>query len=184
MIILGPIVSAQTTASVQAAKPNILWIIGEDLGPELGCYAAPEVKTPTLDHYAAHGVRYTRAFTVMPVCSTSRSSFMTGMYAMSIGAHNHRSHREDHFPLPEGVRVITDWLRPAGYTTANIQQLTSDPSLREFYQGSGKTDWNFTCKSPIDPSLAPFDTAKWDDLKTHQPFYAQINFSETHRGKS
>jgi len=182
--ILGPMTSVQAATSAETAKPNILWIIAEDMGPELGCYAAPEVKTPALDHLAAKGVRYTRAFTVTPVCSTSRSSFMTGMYAMSIGAHNHRSHRDDHFLLPEGVRVITDWLRPAGYTTANIQHLTSDPSLRKFYKGSGKTDWNFTYQSPVDPKLAPFDTEKWDDLKANQPFYAQINFSETHRGKS
>ncbi len=171
-----------TITSVQAAKPNILWIIAEDLGPELGCYGTPEVKTPVLDHYATHGVRYTRAFTVTPVCSTSRSSFMTGMYAMSIGAQNHRSHRDDNFPLPDGVRIVTDWLRPAGYTTANIRQLTVDPLLRDFYKGTGKTDWNFTYQSPVDPELPPFDTANWDDLKTHQPFYAQINFPDTHRG--
>lgn len=166
----------------QKAKPNILWIIAEDMGPELGCYGTPEVKTPALDQLAADGVRYTRAFTVTGVCSTSRSSFMTGMYAMSIGAHNHRSHRTDNFPLPAGVRVITDWLRPAGYTTANIKQLTADKKLGKFHKGTGKTDWNFTYQSPVDPKLKPFDTANWDDLKNNQPFYAQINFSETHRG--
>ncbi len=169
-------------ASLQAAQPNILWIIAEDMGPELSCYGTPEVKTPALDQLAAKGVRYTRAFTVTGVCSTSRSSFMTGMYAMSIGAQNHRSHRKDNFALPDGVRVITDWLRPAGYTTANIKTLTKDPKLKKFYKGSGKTDWNFKYKSPLDPKLKPFDTANWADLKGKQPFYAQINFSETHRG--
>lgn len=169
-------------ASSQAAKPNILWIIAEDMGPELACYGTPEVKTPALDQLAANGVRYTRAFTITGVCSTSRSSFMTGMYAMAIGAHNHRSHRKDNFPLPDGVRVITDWLRPAGYTTANIKQLTTDMESKKFYKGTGKTDWNFTYKSPINPKLKPYDTANWDDLKDNQPFYAQINFSETHRG--
>ncbi|MFK5924537.1 MAG: sulfatase [Verrucomicrobiota bacterium] len=169
-------------ASAQNAQPNILWIIAEDMGPELGCYGTPEVKTPALDQLAASGVRYTRAFTVTGVCSTSRSSFMTGMYAMSIGAQNHRSHRKDNFPLPDGVRVITDWLRPAGYTTANLRQLTKDKELKKFNKGTGKTDWNFTYKSPVDAKLKPFDTAKWDDLKNQQPFYAQINFSETHRG--
>ena len=171
-----------TPASVQAAKPNILWIIAEDMGPELSCYGTPEVKTPALDQLAASGIRYTRAFTVTGVCSTSRSSFMTGMYAMAIGAHNHRSHRKDNFPLPDEVRVITDWLRPAGYTTANIRQLTADKELKKFYKGTGKTDWNFTYLSPVDPKLKPYDTANWDDLKDKQPFYAQINFSETHRG--
>ncbi|HAW30570.1 MAG TPA: sulfatase, partial [Planctomycetaceae bacterium] len=71
---------------VQAAdqRPNILWIIAEDMGPELGCYGTPEVKTPTLDQLAEKGMLFQNAFTVTPVCSTSRSSFMTGMYAMAI----------------------------------------------------------------------------------------------------
>ena len=107
---------------------------------------------------------------------------MTGMYAMSIGAHNHRSNRDGNFPLPDGVRVLTDWLRPEGYTTANIKTLTNDKKLAGFFKGTGKTDWNFTYKSPVDPRLTPFDTDDWDDLKDNQPFYAQINFSETHRG--
>jgi len=97
-----------TSVSIQAAKPNILWIIAEDMGPELACYGTPEVRTPALDTLAKTGVRYTNAFTVTGVCSTSRSSFMTGMYAMSIGAHNHRSNRDGNFPLPGGVRVLTD----------------------------------------------------------------------------
>ena len=158
--------------------PNILWIIAEDMGPELGCYGTPEVKTPTLDRLAANGMLFKNAFTVTPVCSTSRSSFMTGMYAMSIDAHNHRSHREGTNPLPDGVRVITDWLRPAGYTTSNIKTLTNDRRLAKFYKGTGKTDWNFTYPK----GKQPFDVKDWDGLKTHQPFYAQINFSETHRG--
>ncbi|MCA9017138.1 MAG: sulfatase, partial [Planctomycetaceae bacterium] len=159
-------------------RPNILWIIAEDMGPELGCYGTPEVKTPTLDRLAKNGMLFQNAFTVTPVCSTSRSSFMTGMYAMSIDAHNHRSHREGTNPLPDGVRVITDWLRPAGYTTANIQKLTNDRQQAKFYKGTGKTDWNFTYPK----GKQPFDVKDWDELKNKQPFYAQINFSETHRG--
>ena len=60
----------------QSAEPklNVLWIIGEDLGPELGCYGTPESRTPNLDRLAAEGVRFTRAFTATPVCSTSRST--------------------------------------------------------------------------------------------------------------
>jgi uncharacterized sulfatase len=62
-----------------APKPNILWLIAEDLGPELGCYGTQQVWTPNLDRLAAEGVRYTRAYTTAPVCSASRSAFMTGM---------------------------------------------------------------------------------------------------------
>ena len=152
------------------ARPNILWIIAEDFGPELGCYGTPQVWTPNLDELARVGVRYTRAFTTAPVCSASRSAFMTGMVQTTIGAHNHRSHRRDGYELPDGVRLITHWLREAGYFTANIRQVSS--TLR----GTGKTDWNFT------PQAKPYDSDRWADLKSNQPFYAQINFPETHRG--
>lgn len=169
-------------ASISAAeRPNILWIIAEDMGPELGCYGHPEVHSPVIDKLAADGVRYTRAYTVTPVCSTSRSSFMTGMYAHSIGAHNHRSHRTDGFKLEEGVRVLTDWFRPAGYSTANIRSFPTDNPDPAFFKGTGKTDWNFTYNSP-NGNKSPFDITNWDQLKTQQPFFAQINFPETHRG--
>jgi len=160
-----------------AERPNILWIIAEDMGPELSCYGTPQVHTPAIDRLAARGMLLENAFTVTPVCSTSRSSFMTGMYAMSINAHHHRSHRNGSNPLPDGVRVLTDWLRPAGYFTANLRKLTNDAKLAKFYKGTGKTDWNFNY-----PQGKPFDGDDFSQLKDHQPFYAQVNFSETHRG--
>lgn len=154
-----------------ADRPNILWLVAEDFGPHLGCWGTKEVATPNLDALAASGVRYPRFFTTAPVCSPSRSAFMTGMYQTSIGAHNHRSHRDDGYKLPEGVRVLTDWLRDAGYFTANVRELPAEFG----FKGSGKTDWNFTYEGQ------PFDSDRWSDLRTHQPFFAQVNFQETHR---
>src|SRR5215510_14497344 len=85
-----------------APQPNILWLIAEDFGPHLGCYGTREVSTPNLDRLASEGTRYTRFFTTAPVCSPSRSAFMSGMYQTTIGAHNHRSHRDDGYALPSG----------------------------------------------------------------------------------
>ena len=152
-------------------RPNILWLIAEDFGPHLGCYGTKEVSTPHLDRLASDGVRYTRFFTTAPVCSPSRSAFMTGMYQTTIGAHQHRSHRDDGFTLPRGVRVLTDWFREAGYFTANVRQFPTNLGFR----GSGKTDWNFAYAGK------PFDSDQWADLKARQPFFAQVNFQETHR---
>lgn len=155
-------------ADNRPAKPNILWLIAEDFGQHLGCYGTKEVFTPNLDRLASAGVRFTRFYNGM-VCSVSRSAFMTGMYATTIGAHQHRTNPKK--PLPEGVRVLTDWMRDAGYFTANVVELPESCGFR----GSGKTDWNFTIPG------RPFDSSRWEDLKTHQPFYAQVNFQETHR---
>lgn len=151
-----------------AEKPNILWLVAEDFGPHLGCYGTREVITPHLDRLAAEGVRYTRFYNG-PVCSPSRSAFNTGMYATSIGAQNHRT--RDKRPLPDGVKVLSDWLRQAGFFTANVREL---PAACGF-KGTGKTDWNFQYDGQ------PFDSDRWSEMKDHQPFYAQINFSETHR---
>ncbi len=164
--------------TLQAAtpRPNILWLIAEDFGPHLGCYGTKEVSSPNLDRLAGEGVRYTRFYTTAPVCSPSRSALMTGMYQTTIGAHNHRSHRDDGFTLPAGVRVLTDWLRDADYFTANVRELPEPIKFR----GTGKTDWNFTYTNKAGVNRA-FDSERWADLKSNQPFYAQVNFSETHR---
>lgn len=157
--------------SAQEKRPNILWLIAEDFGPHLGCYGTREVHTPVLDALAGKGMRFTRYYTTAPVCSASRSAFNTGMFQTTIGAHNHRSHRDDGYTLPQGVRLISDRMREAGYFTANVRELPAEAG----FKGTGKTDWNFSA-----PKQA-FDSEVWDDLKAHQPFYAQINFQETHR---
>jgi arylsulfatase A-like enzyme len=166
LLVLGGFAGA-----AEARKPNILWLIAEDMGPALGCYGREQVWTPNLDRLAAEGVRYTHAYTTAPVCSASRSAFLTGMYQTTIGAQNHRSHRDDNYHVPAGVRVLPDWLRELGYFNANLVTL---PPACEF-KGTGKTDWNFTYDGK------PFESSDWGDLKAHQPFCAQLNFQETHR---
>jgi N-sulfoglucosamine sulfohydrolase len=170
-----------------AAKPalNFLWLIAEDFSPHLGCYGETLVQTPNLDRMAEEGMKFTRAFTTAPVCSPSRSAFMTGMYQTTIGAHHHRSHLDDGYQLPAPARLITERMREAGYFTANLVEL---PGALGF-QGTGKTDFNFylpsgpTAPKPKDPRnhQSAFDSSRWSDLKSHQPFLAQINFKETHR---
>ena len=56
-------------------QPNILWIVGENLKLDLGCYGAKNVRTPNLDKLASNGVKYTRVFSTSPVCAPSRSAF-------------------------------------------------------------------------------------------------------------
>jgi N-sulfoglucosamine sulfohydrolase len=162
-------ITAVHAMAAKAAQPNILWLIAEDMGPALSCYGQKNVSTPNLDRLAQEGVRYEHFYTTAPVCSAARSAFMTGMYQTTIGAHQHRT--PDKKPLPEGVRPLPNWMRDAGYSTANLETL---PEAFGF-KGTGKTDWNFTAPG------TSFDSDNWSDLKSHQPFFAQINFHETHR---
>ncbi len=170
LCLLSYSVMSAAPAAAQA-KPNILWLIAEDFGQHLSCYGTKEVATPNLDAFAANGMRFTRYFTTAPVCSPSRSAMMTGMYQTTIGAHQHRTADKDKQQLPSGVKVVNDWLREAGYFTANVREFPDSVNVK----GSGKTDWNFKYTGKA------FDSANWSDLKQHQPFYAQVNFQETHR---
>src|SRR5688572_19522617 len=167
LLIVAPITLLASSASA-ADRPNILWILGDDLGPQLGCYGDPLVKTPNLDRLAAQGIRFTNAHTTAPVCSASRSALITGYYQTTLGAHHHRSHRKDGYKLPDGIRPATDLFREAGYFTANIK--TADGL------GSGKTDFNFNVDRPV------YDGTDWSQRKAGQPFFAMINFTEPHRG--
>src|SRR5512143_1117181 len=56
------------------ARPNILWLIAEDLSTDLGCYGNGLARTPNIDRLASEGVRFTNAFVTAPVCSASRSA--------------------------------------------------------------------------------------------------------------
>ena len=63
-----------------ADRPNILLIVSEDNGPELGCYGEPSVRTPVLDRLAKEGVRFENAFVPQAGCSQSRAALLTGLY--------------------------------------------------------------------------------------------------------
>ena len=73
--------SARAEEKVTLAKPNILFILADDLGwADLGCYGADLHETPNLDRFARESVRFTNAY-AMSVCSPSRATLMTGKHA-------------------------------------------------------------------------------------------------------
>ncbi|WP_414662904.1 sulfatase family protein [Horticoccus sp. 23ND18S-11] len=170
--VLTLLVSAAAALAATPPRPNILWLVAEDTGPSAySCYGGqPAASTPAIDRLAATGVRFDRFYTTAPVCSAARSAWNTGVYQTTLGAHQHRTPNKK--PLPEGVRPLGEWFRQAGYYTANVREFPAEMNLR----AAGKTDWNFI---PAEPQL--FQSDRWADLAAHQPFYAQINFQETHR---
>src|SRR5205085_5213213 len=95
-----------------ADRPNIVWIVAEDISPNLGCYADPDAVTPNLDRFAAQGARFTRCFTHAPVCAPSRSGLITGVYPTTLGSHHMRS------KLVKAPPTYVDYLRKAGYFVA------------------------------------------------------------------
>ncbi|MDQ8191557.1 sulfatase-like hydrolase/transferase [Roseibacillus persicicus] len=107
-----------TAAKGSPVKPNIVMIVGDDHGyADLSAYAhsQPDIATPNLDRIAASGVRFTQAYTTSPVCSPSRTGFLTGRYQ------NEWDPSGGWVPgLPATSKHLAEYLDEAGYTTAMI----------------------------------------------------------------
>ena len=111
-----------------ADRPNILWIVVDDMSADFGCYGSTAALTPHVDRLAAEGTRFTRAFVTAPVCSPCRSALITGMYQTTIGAHHHRSGRGTvKIELPVGVRPVPAIFREAGWYTCIGDGLAVEP---------------------------------------------------------
>jgi len=163
---------ARASAAARAApastpplqRPNILWIVADDMSPNFSCYGETAIQTPHVDRLAREGTRFTRAFVTAPVCSPCRSALITGCYQTTLGAHHHRSGRGP-MPLylPEGVTPLPHLFQKAGYFTCIGTGGTPNPA-----SAFGKTDYNFTWDSAL------YDSNDWAGRAAHQPFFMQI----------
>ena len=96
------------------SQPNILFILADDLGwGDLSCHDSP-IRTPNLDRLMAGGIELGQHY-VMPMCTPTRTAFLTGRYPGRFGAH---ATVPSNFPvLPDGYPTIATVLRDAGYDT-------------------------------------------------------------------
>lgn len=84
-------------AAANKPKYNVLFIISDDLRPELGSYGNRIIKTPGIDSLAARGMRFDHAYAQFPLCNPSRSSLLTGRYPTQTGVmDNNKYFREGH----------------------------------------------------------------------------------------
>ena len=106
--------------AADASRPNILFIIADDLGwGDLRCYGNPVIDTPTLDGLAKAGVRFTDHYSPSSLCAPARAGFLTGRYNHRTGAVDVPSNRGlDRLDLSE--KTFGDYFRHAGYATALI----------------------------------------------------------------
>ena len=106
-------------AHAQAKAKNVVLIIADDLGMQLGCYGDPIVQSPNLDGLAKKGVRFTKAYATVSSCSPSRASIMTGLYSHQNGMYGlqHPPHSQQ---CHSWVQGLPNLLRNAGYFTGLI----------------------------------------------------------------
>ena len=167
------------TLTRAAEKPNIVWILVDDMSANFSCYGETAIKTPQVDALALAGTKFTRAFVTAPICSISRSALLTGRYQTSIGCQNHRSGSAK-FPitLAADTPVVAQLFKAARYHVSNVAfdafvrtgNATAQPV------GIAKTDYNF-----VWDRAATFDQTHWAARKDGQPFFAQV---QLHGGKN
>ncbi|MCP4783299.1 MAG: sulfatase [Fuerstiella sp.] len=147
-----------------ADRPNILWLTCEDNNVNwVGCYGNPYADTPNIDGLAAEGFQYMHCYANAPVCAPSRSTWITGVHAVSMGTHPMRSR----YPIPhDTIKYYPDLMKDAGYYVGN----------------AGKTDYNIGDRE----DRSPWDTSKvdWSELKKQQPFFMVINSTKSHESKA
>ena len=175
-LLLGAGATHAGAADSPEIRPNILWLVAEDLSPILPPYGDRTVPTPNLSRLAAEGIRYTNAFSVSGVCAPSRFTLATGVYATSAGAHHMRTQYNRHHleavgltpyevVTPPEVRMMSEVLRARGYYATN----------------NDKTDHQFA------PTVTAWDAsgpdATWRGRPAGAPFFAVLNFGITHEGQ-
>jgi iduronate 2-sulfatase len=112
--------SFSSAAAAERQRPNVLFIISDDLNNLLGCYGDPRAKTPNIDRLAARGVLFNRAYCQFPLCGPSRNCLLTGLYPNSTGIlRNAQIFRQT---IPSQVSMPQRF-RQEGYFAARIGKL-------------------------------------------------------------
>lgn len=163
-----------SATSLLASKPNILLIVSEDNGPELGCYGDAFARTPHLDRLASEGLRFERAFVPQAGCSQSRASFLTGLYPhqhgqIGLATWGFRLYRDDTPNLPRN-------LKEAGYRTGIIGKLHVNPESAFPFDFHEIKSSNFARKDlpAYSRHAATFINAN------DQPFFLSVNYPDAH----
>jgi arylsulfatase A-like enzyme len=152
------------------SRPDIVWIVAEDLSPDASCYGETAIQTPHLDALAARGVRFSRAFVTTPNRSVSHTGMITGVYPTTLGAHHHYNQRlerrsgnskpyEASYRPP--VKLVPELLQEAGYFTS----LDRFPPTKRH----GKASYNFEYDV-----RAVYDATNFRECPPEKPFFAQI----------
>ena len=183
--VLGPLIAAvvafdseRVEASPEGAvpnRPNILLIVSEDNGPELGCYGEPSVQTPVLDALASKGVLFERAYVPQAGCSQSRAALLTGLYPhqngqIGLATWKFRLYRED---TPNLVRS----LRKAGYRTGIIGKLHVNPASAFPFDFKEIESANFS-RHKLKKYAREAD--KFINA-SERPFFLSVNYPDAHR---
>ncbi len=165
-------------ASTVGADRNVVLIIGDDHGLQVGCYGDPVVQTPGLDRLAAQGTRFARAYATVASCSPSRSCILTGMYTHSTGQYG-LAHATHNFHSFDRIESLPNRLRKTGYRTAIVGKHHVLP------ESSYAFDEHLPCPGGPKQVAAVAEAARAYFARTSdKPFFLLVGFTDPHRGRN
>ncbi|MGI9471239.1 MAG: sulfatase family protein [Rubripirellula sp.] len=156
-------------------RPNILLIVSEDNGQELGCYGDPYVSTPRLDELADQGVRFHNAYVPQAGCSQSRAAYFTGLYPhqngqIGLATWKYRLYDPQ---TPNLVRSLHD----VGYRTAILGKLHVNPASAFPFDSHQIKTANFSRKGLNEYASKAAKVFQSSD----RPFFLCVNYPDAHR---
>lgn len=160
--------------AIAEEQPNILLIVSEDNGPEIGCYGDLFARTPHLDKLADEGILFQNAFVPQAGCSQSRASFLTGLYPhqhgqIGLATWGFRMYRPETPNLPRK-------LKKAGYRTGIIGKLHINPATAFPFDFHEIKTSNFSRKNQGDYAKQAEAFMNADD----EPFFLSVNYPDAH----
>ena len=117
-----------------APRPNVLFVISDDLSSRITPAGYEGVMTPVLDRLAREATTFQRAYCQYPVCGPSRASFLSGLYPQTTGILDNTTNIEEVRP---GTPSLPKVFRQAGYWTAAVGKIFHKP-----LENPGKDTWD------------------------------------------
>ncbi|RME66593.1 MAG: iduronate-2-sulfatase, partial [Verrucomicrobia bacterium] len=109
-----------STTFAAPRRPNVLWLLADDLKPTIHSYGDPIAKTPNIDRLAARGVSFDLAYCNQAVCAPSRNNLMLGSRSTSIGIYNLGTNFR--VAVPDAV-TVTQWFMRHGYRAEGLGKI-------------------------------------------------------------
>lgn len=155
-------------------RKNIVVLVADDLGLQVGCYGDAVVKTPNIDALAKNGTRFSHAFASVASCSASRGTMLSGLPTHQCGQIGH-AHAEHNIHSFARVQSLPKLLGQAGYRTAVLAKLHVQP----------KAVYPWTEEIPAGGGRNPVAIAnaarKFIQESGDKPFYLHIGYTDPHR---
>jgi arylsulfatase A-like enzyme len=154
-------------------RPNILFIMVDDLRPQFAAYGRTGMVTPALDQLANEGVVFKRAFVNVPVCGASRASLLTGLRPTSTRFVNFLARADKDAP---GVATLPAHLKAAGYTTLSLGKIlhVEDDSAAAWSRAPWRPNQDETVRATTSPrnylEASNIEADKDEDSKRGAPF--------------